>query len=190
MPDRKQPSAAGAESAIVAQTDAIVIRPAAKPCTCLAHEACIHDYDMPSSPTSLPAELQQAYANALYRVFDATGSVHTLHVGQRSPWLQQAYAVHRCASACYLTACNPQGKHLSDAENTERMEQLRTALHSQGWCFEAGQGQDPNEQWPGEDSVLIWGMDEATATAWGRQWQQNALLFCGADAMPQLLWLR
>lgn len=146
---------------------------------------------MPPTPTSLPAELQQAYENALYRVFDPAGAlIHTLRVGRRDAWLQQAYLAHQSTSACYLTACNPLGQRLSDAENAQRMQQLRTALQRQGWRFESGQGQDPAALWPGEDSLLIWDMDEATAMAWGRQWQQNALLFCGADAVPRLLWLR
>ncbi|MBV8250682.1 MAG: DUF3293 domain-containing protein, partial [Comamonas sp.] len=48
----------------------------------------------------------------------------------------------------------------------------------------------PQGLWPGEASVLIWGMDAPTARAWGEEWQQNAVLWCGADAVPRLLWLR
>ena len=38
--------------------------------------------------------------------------------------------------------------------------------------------------------MLILGMDLHTARAWGQQWQQNALLYCGADTVPQLVLLR
>ena len=92
-------------------------------------------------------------------------------------------------AACYLTACNPWGVVLSDAANAERMTALRQALDSNGWQYLNGCGQDAKSQWR-EDSLLIWGMNAATALLWGQQWEQNAVLWSAADAVPQLLWLR
>ena len=69
------------------------------------------------------------------------------------------------------------------------MTALRQALGSNGWQYLNGCGQDAANQWR-EDSVLIWGMDAATALLWGQQWEQNAVLWSAADAVPQLLWLR
>ncbi|RGE41613.1 DUF3293 domain-containing protein [Comamonas testosteroni] len=143
-----------------------------------------------SHTSSLGAELQQAYRAALYQVFTAEGAIHTLRAGQHNAWLQQALRERQADCACYLTACNPLGKLLGDAENAQRMRELRATLQSQGWQFEDGKGLDPEGLWPGEDSVLIWGMDQRVARQWGQQWQQNALLWCGPDGAPQLLWLR
>ena len=67
---------------------------------------------------------------------------------------------------------------------------LRQALQRAGWAYLEGFGEDPQSEWPGESSVLILGMDLHTARAWGQQWQQNALLYCGADTVPQLVLLR
>lgn len=148
---------------------------------------------MPSiqSPNTsqLPAALQQAYRTALYRV-DAEGAVsQTLRVGKRSDWLHQQLSQRSMPAACYLTACNPWGVVLSDAANAMRMTALRQALDSNGWQYLNGCGQDAASQWR-EDSLLIWGMDAATALLWGQQWEQNAVLWSAADAVPQLLWLR
>ena len=111
-----------------------------------------------------------------------------LQPGIRSAQLRAAYLAYEVDCACYLTACNPLGQLLSAAENTVRMQQLERAH----FAFTPGFGQDPQAQWPGEDSVLVWGMDIGQARQWGQHWQQNAVLCCDADAdaVPQLLWLR
>lgn len=143
-----------------------------------------------------PETLELIYRNALYWVGEAAfpasqaGDRWLLRVGQRQPLLLQAYAQHEVRCATYLTACNPHGRLLDAAENGHRMQSLREALRQKGWQWAEGFGQDPQDQWPGEASVLVWGMDRPMALAWGTQWQQNAVLFCGVDAVPELLWLR
>ena len=140
--------------------------------------------------SQLSAELQRAYRAALYRVYLEDGEAQTLRAGQRSDWLAQHLQQRAASGACYLTACNPWGQVLSDAENTERMNALRQQLQQQGLNYNEGCGEDPKGQWPGESSVLIWNMDAATALQWGLQWEQNAVLWSAADGVPQLLWLR
>lgn len=136
--------------------------------------------------TRLSPALQQAYRQALYRLDEGW----QLQVGMRQPLLLAGYARHGARCASYLTACNPRGRLLSEAENKQRMQRLCLALDGQGWSWTPGFGQDPQGKWPGEASVLVWGMDAPTARRWGQQWQQNAVLFCGAAAVPRLLWLR
>jgi len=140
--------------------------------------------------TQLPSSLQQAYHRAEYRVHDQSGLDWRLQVDRLQPLLLTHYSAHQVDCASFLTACNPRGQLLSDADNARRMQQLRQTLRVGAWIFSEGQGLDPQGLWPGEASVLIWGMDAPTARAWGEQWEQNAVLWCGADAIPQLLWLR
>lgn len=139
--------------------------------------------------SQLPTALLQAYRAALYRVDAEGGMPQMLRVGERSDWLHQQLSQRPTAVACYLTACNPWGLLLSDAANSKRMKALRQALQQQGWQYLNGYGQDATGLWR-EDSVLIWNMDAATALLWGQQWEQNAVLWSAADAVPQLLWLR
>lgn len=144
------------------------------------------------SPSHLPVGLQQAYRLAHYWVDPADTATPRwrLQVGVRQPLLLAGYALHQVCCATYLTACNPHGQLLVADDNVRRMRQLCAALAAEGWIFDAGFGQDPQGRWPGEASVLVWGMDAPTARLWGGQWQQNAVLFCAADAIPGLLWLR
>lgn len=141
-----------------------------------------------------PETFELAYRNTHYWVYETaspanpSGDCWLLRVEQHQPLLLRAYIRHGVHCASYLTACNPHGRLLDAAENSKRMLALREALRQQGWQWAEGFGQDPRGQWPGEDSVLVWGMDRPVALAWGAQWQQKAVLFCGADAVPELLW--
>ena len=164
-----------------------------------------------SLSSSLPAELQTAYGKAWYwvdapRRQTAAASVPDiesapaqpapqpprwrLQLGPPQPHLQFYYQQLGVNCACYLTACNPLGQLLSETDNAARMQQLRSELRAEGWTFHPGFGQDPEQQWPGEDSVLVWGMDISSARSWGQRWQQNAVLICDAEAKASLLWLR
>ena len=137
--------------------------------------------------TVLPEPLLQAYSTTHYCVNACTWF---LQLGKTQPALALHYQRHAVQCASYLTACNPLGELLPDHINQRRMEQLRQALQRAGWSWMDGRGQDPEGNWPGEDSVLVWGMPEATARAWGQQWNQNAVVCCGADMVPHLVLLR
>ncbi|MBF6630037.1 MAG: DUF3293 domain-containing protein [Comamonas sp.] len=137
--------------------------------------------------TVLPAPLLQAYYSTHYGIEACDWH---LQLGQPQPALAAYYQRHAVQCAAYLTACNPLGELLPDHLNARRMAQLRQALQRAGWSWLNGQGHDPDGDWPAEDSVLVWGMGESTARAWGQQWSQNAVLHIGADMVPQLVLLR
>lgn len=143
----------------------------------------------PLHRSRLPAAVRQAYALAWYEV-DALPHPWRLQVGQASDALLAVYTDRGVRQAAYLTACNPRGRLCSAAENAARMTALRQALTAAGWTWSEGQGRDPQGLWPGEASVLVWGMGALQACAWGRRWAQNAVLHCGRTASPRLLWLR
>lgn len=137
--------------------------------------------------TVLPEPLLQAYYATAYSL---KGHPWSLQLGQAQPELAALYRRHAVQCAAYITACNPLGELLPDHLNGRRMEQLRQALQRAGWAWLEGRGEPQDPTWPGEDSVLVWGMTENTARAWGIQWNQNAVVYCGADCIPQLLLLR
>ena len=162
----------------------------------------------PVSPSRCPA-LEQAYRQTWYWVeaapnLPAQAPVQAavqkpasglqqrwkLQIGHCQPLLQTGYRHHGCAPcACYLTACNPLGRLLSAEENQARMQQLRDALLRERWPLSPGFGQDPQGLWPGESSLLVWGMAPDTACHWGRRFEQNAVLCCDASGMVHLQWL-
>lgn len=147
------------------------------------------------STSQLPAELVLAYRNAWYDVVlhapgQPAAAPCTLQVDVHSPTLLRAMQQCGASQACLLTACNPQGALLSPMDNEGRMLQLRIALQQDGWSWAPALGRDPLNQWPGEDSLLVWHMDAAQSRAWGQRWEQNAVLTVGRDAVPRLLLLR
>ena len=129
-----------------------------------------------------------AYMQANYRVSDGQG--FRLRIGSRSPELA---GLHRlCAVDCsaFVTACNPFGEPLDDAQNEARQQALRSEIELAGLKHVEGVGQDPSGKWKGEPSFLILGLDLEAAKALGRRFEQNAVVWCGAAAVPQLILLR
>ena len=137
--------------------------------------------------SALHPSLLRAYRAAHYAL---EGRPWMLHEGQPQPQLLALYQRHAVQCATYFTAVNPLGELLPDATNARRMQQLRADLQRAGWAWLNGQALDPDGEWPAEDSVLVLGMNLHTARAWGQQWQQNAVLHCNAQAVPQLVLLR
>ena len=70
------------------------------------------------------------------------------------------------------------------------MEKLKNVLRARSLRWLEGLGQHPSNQWPGEPSVLILGLSLAAAKVLAEDFEQNAFVWSGAGAMPQLVLLR
>ena len=132
--------------------------------------------------------LRAAYLAAHYRV-TTPGSVLTLQVGRYSPELQALHHRHHVTSSAFLTAWNPYGEQVALAENRSAHEALLQDLQERNISSLAGIGVDPSGEWPGEGSLLALGISRDDAIALGNQYAQNALVWTGADCMPQLVLL-
>ena len=141
---------------------------------------------MPS--TVIPPSLLTAYRNTLYRV-QATPPF-TLIVGEISPALQQWIAQRQCACAAFVTACNPHSHVLSDAENAQRHCALEQVIRQCGLPYASGLGQSQDGHWKPEPSYLVGGLTLEETQALGRRFEQNAVVWCGQDALAQLILLR
>ena len=143
----------------------------------------------PDDPiTSLDAETLRAYGETEYHVLTEPG--FTLHVGILSMPLLLAHRRHGVTCSAFLTACNPLSQPLSAAENDCRMKALRAELAQRSLIFDKGLGEHPTNGWPAEASVLIYGLALQAARSLATRWQQNAIVWCGPDAVPQLVLLR
>lgn len=127
-----------------------------------------------------------AYRRCEYRM--AAGFV--LWVGEYSFELANWQKRRGVDCACFICAVNPRSEPLPDAANEARHEHLRTRLSREGLYFEEGAGIDPHRLWPREPGFLVAGMDQAQARRFGLEFDQNAVLWAGANAVPQLLLLR
>lgn len=135
------------------------------------------------------ASLLAAYEAALYRV-DAAPSPFVLRIGERSAELAALHAAHGVRSSAFVTAWNPFGMLQPDALNRRAQARLEREIDEHGYAMYGGAGLDPDGSWPGEESVLVLGLSRDAAAALGRAYGQNAVVWCGAIAVPELVMLR
>lgn len=138
--------------------------------------------------TTLDAALIQAYRETEYRV--AGDQPFTLRIGETSPELQALRSRRRSEPCAYITAFNPFSRVVSPSENAERHAQLGAELTKRGLTHIEGVGQHPSNNWPGEPSYLILGLDLEAARTLGMRMEQNAIVWIGADAVPELVLLK
>ena len=147
----------------------------------------------------ISAELVIAYRSTEYCVGPSAGldtsPSHTfiLRIDQYSEPLSRLFFAsgHRCAA--FITACNPFSLPQSPELNHAACAHLRDALiHHTSRPEEIieGEGRDPSGAWPGEKSFLVLGLDLGTSKALGGKFEQNAIVWAGADAIPKLVFLR
>ncbi len=130
----------------------------------------------------------QAYLETHYCV---NGEVpFILQIGQVSAGLLSLYQLQNMNCAAFITGCNPFSREASQLENRYRQQSLAAELTRRSLNFLEGIGQHPSNNWPGEESFLILGMDLEAAKMVGERFEQNAIVWCGPDGKAQLILLR
>jgi hypothetical protein len=140
------------------------------------------------SESTLAPGLVQAYRETEYRVFGTEPLV--LSVGSASPELLALYQGHKITCAAFITACNPFSQELAPHENQRRQDELAKELSQRSLNYLDGVGQPPTGEWPGEPSFLILGLELEAAKSLGQSLEQNAIVWCGANGVPELVLLR
>ncbi len=130
----------------------------------------------------------QAYRETHYVVHGSTPL--TLQVGIANPALAVLYKAQRIDACAFITACNPFSQLLEAAVNAERQEALQRELRQRSLKFIDGIGQHPSNLWLGEASLLVLGLSLEASKVLGARYEQNAIIWCGPDAIPQLVLLR
>lgn len=146
------------------------------------------DADGAAPATRIDAATRQAYRETDYRVQD--DPPFTLHIGEPSPALAAAQRQQGVDCSAYVSACNPLGQRLAARDNAARHAALGRELADRGLAWREGIGQHPVGDWPGEPSYLVFGLDLDAARRLGQRLAQNAIVWSGADARPQLVLLR
>lgn len=130
----------------------------------------------------------QAYLETHYTVFADKPLV--IKVGESSDALQKLHSVHGVDSSAFVTAWNPFSEKLEPAQNEARNAGLADELEARGLAFVEGEGIHPSNNWPAEPSFLIFGLTYEEAKAVGTRYEQNAIIWCGADSIAQLVLTR
>jgi hypothetical protein len=135
----------------------------------------------------IPPETIKAYTRAVYCVLSP--EPFDLKIGEVSQPLLNLYGSCNCVTSAFLTAFNPLGILASDDENVEAQCKLEACLVEKSIVFTNGIGKDKKGLWPGEKSVLALGMQIEEAKIIGVSFRQNAIVWIGEDAKPELILL-
>ncbi len=140
------------------------------------------------SDSIIDAGTIQAYRETEYRVHG--DEPFTLRIGEANPVLAAMHKRRRMDCSAYVTAHNPYSQVLGDAANAQRHTELGRELRQRSLVALEGMGQHPSNRWPGEVGFLIVGLTLEAAKALGARHEQNAIVWSGIDAVPQLILLR
>ena len=130
----------------------------------------------------------QAYRETDYHVHVDTPV--TLNIGVANATLAALHKVHRVESSAFVTACNPFSQAIDHSANNDRQAVLAGELQQRSLSYIEGIGQHPRNGWLGEPSFLVLGLSREAAKALGHRHEQNAIVWCGQDAKPELVLLR
>ena len=141
------------------------------------------------SVTRISADKVRAYRATDYRLGHTTHDI-VLAPGLRSDRLAALFASKSVTCGAFLTAFNPLGTQKSDTENDQAHAQLATVLTNLGLEFIEGSGSEVGTHWPAEKSLFALGLNRGNAIAIGQQFDQDAIVWVGDSAVPELVLLR
>ncbi len=139
--------------------------------------------------SDVPAEQIEAYRKTDYRCGQGRDAL-VLRIDVRSDALARLYASVGHSSGVFITAYSPFSQPHSREANEAAHARLGAELKALGRPVIEGAGSDPTGDWPAEKSYFVLGVDPDAAKALGVRYQQNAIVWVGADAIPTLILLR
>lgn len=138
--------------------------------------------------SKIDSETIAAYRAAHYTVLAPEPFV--LHIGDVSSRLADLMGREKASCAAFLTAWNPFSVIAMDADNSAAQQALLIDLVALGLTYILGFGSDPSGLWPGEESLLVLDLSNEQARVLGMKFGQNAIIWAGSDACPELVLLR
>jgi hypothetical protein len=139
-------------------------------------------------PTSaIDSATIQAFRETHYCVGEPTPI--TLRIGQHSEELIALHTAAGVRSSAFITAWNPFSQQCDESENAKRQAELMHDLTKLGLRYGDGVGRHPSGDWE-EPSLFVLSISLEVAQELGIKYEQNAILWCGEDAVPKLVLLR
>jgi len=138
--------------------------------------------------TQVDHDIIQAYLETDYHVYG--DCPFTLNIGKACAELSALHKTYHSSGSAFITAENPFSRPLDPVLNWERHISLARELAARGFPFIDGTGKHPSNLWPGEASFLVFGLTLEEARDLGRHYGQNAIVWNGAGAVPELILLR
>ena len=133
--------------------------------------------------------LISGYRDTDYQIGAGSDSI-SLRIDQYSESLAKLLIASKHPCAAMISAYNPYSQRLSNEENLIAHESLRNNLRRHYCPIIESLNIDPTGRWPTEKSFFVLGADLNTAQSLGQQFNQNAIVWIGNDAIPRLILLR
>ena len=112
-----------------------------------------------------------------------------LKINKYSDFLNKIYNKYSVNSCAYITAYNPYSKQVDEYENIKNNQSLKLLLERNNYKYMEGCGCHPSNKWEKENSFLIIGIDYNNACVIGKKYNQNAILYCNKECVPNLILL-
>jgi hypothetical protein len=138
--------------------------------------------------SAIDPDTLRAYEETHYRVLGDTPA--TLRIGHANSDLTKLHRALGVDCSAFVTAANPLSTLTGAAANAARQAALADELARMGLRFLEGIGEHPLGTWAAEPSFLVLGLNLSDAKQLGTKHGQNAIVWCGRDAVPQLILLR
>jgi hypothetical protein len=142
-----------------------------------------------SEATQIHPEKVRAYLATDYRLGHTDQDI-VLTIGKHSERLAALFASSGVDCGAFLTAYNPRGTIQSDAANDLAHAQLAGKIQEFGLKAIEGSGSEEGTEWPSEKSYFALGLALEPSKAIGAHFDQDAIVWVGPDAVPQLILLR
>lgn len=142
-----------------------------------------------SETSQIHPDKVRAYMATDYRLGHTDQDI-VLTISKHSERLATLFAGNGVNCGAFLTAYNPQGTILSDAANAQGHAELASKLQELGLQAIEGSGSEEGTEWPAEKSYFALGLALEPAKAIGIHFDQDAIVWVGPDAVPQLILLR
>jgi len=142
-----------------------------------------------SEATQIHPDKVRAYLDTDYRLGHTDQDI-VLNIGQHSVRLAALFASSSVDCGAFLTAYNPRGTIQSDAANELAHAQLGARIQEFGLKAIEGSGSEDGTDWPAEKSYFALGLALEPSKAIGTHFDQDAIVWVGPDAVPQLILLR
>ena len=139
--------------------------------------------------TQIHPEKVKAFKATAYRLGHTAQDI-VLTIGKRSDRLAAMFAAKGVNCGAFLTAYNPRSTIQPDEVNDRAHAQLAAKLQELGLQAIEGSGSEEGTDWPAEKSYFALGLALEPAKAIGTHFDQDAIVWVGPDAVPQLILLR
>ena len=139
--------------------------------------------------TQIHPDKIRAYLATNYRLGHTDQDI-VLTIGKHSERLATLFACNSVHCGAFVTAYNPQGAIQCEGANAQGHAELANKLQEMGVKAIESSGSEVGTEWPAEKSYFAFGLALEPAKAIGAHFRQDAIVWVGPDATPQLVLLR